>query len=87
MEDNEDITSAGYLQHQQPWTDHDDNSSTGNLTRLDEATLCISQDIVFNFYMNFVIIGSVSICGLVGNTLSIVVLHRDPNNKVAINMK
>ncbi|KAK2166142.1 hypothetical protein LSH36_41g03024 [Paralvinella palmiformis] len=66
------------------WSAVAGNVSIANLTMFEQAEACISQDVAFNFYMNFVIIGSLCICGLVGNTLSIVVLHRDPNNKVAI---
>ena len=42
------------------------------------------DDVTFNFYMNFLVIGTLCICGIVGNTLSILVLRKDPNNKVAI---
>ena len=42
------------------------------------------DDVTFNFYMNFLVIGTLCISGIVGNALSILVLRKDPNNKVAI---
>ena len=59
------------------------SSLNDNATRLPPVT-CNSHDVTFNLYMNSVVIGALCICGIVGNTLSILVLRKDPNNKVAI---
>ena len=48
-----------------------DNGSSQPIT-------CEGDDVTFNFYINVLVIGTLCICGIVGNTLSILVLRKDP---------